>query len=65
MPIFFLISVSLLGNSGDLRLLRCFLEMTLPSTKFEFLMSEINQVMKLINLLNVNHFFEQEICFRS
>lgn len=55
----------MLGNSGDLRLLRCFLEMTLPSTKFEFLMSEINQVMKLINLLNVNHFFEQEICFRS
>ena len=32
------------GNSGDLRLVRCYLEMGLPSTRLDFLMSEINQV---------------------
>ena len=32
------------GNSGDLRLVRCYLEMGLPSTRMDFLMSEINQV---------------------
>ena len=32
------------GNSGDLRLVRCYLEMALPSTRLDFLMSEINQV---------------------
>lgn len=31
------------GNSGDLRLVRCYLEMGLPSTRLDFLMSEINQ----------------------
>ena len=34
------------GNSGDLRLVRCYLEMGLPSTRLDFLMSEINQVLK-------------------
>jgi len=33
-----------LGNSGDLRLFKCYLEMALPSSRFDFLMSEINQV---------------------
>ncbi|XP_028399377.1 protein FAM135B-like isoform X3 [Dendronephthya gigantea] len=43
-PVHFVVCVhGLDGNSGDLRLLRCFLEMALPSTKFEFLMSEVNQ----------------------
>lgn len=32
------------GNSGDLRLVRCYLEMGLPSTRLDFLMSEINQL---------------------
>lgn len=32
------------GNSGDLRLVRCYLEMALPSTRMDFLMSEVNQV---------------------
>ena len=35
------------GNSGDLRLVRCYLEMGLPSTRLDFLMSEINQVNKM------------------
>ena len=39
--------VCLAGNSGDLRLVRCYLEMGLPSTKMDFLMSEINQVNKM------------------
>lgn len=37
----------LAGNSGDLRLVRCYLEMGLPSTRMDFLMSEINQVNKM------------------
>ena len=32
------------GNSGDLRLVKCYLEMALPRGNFDFLMSEINQV---------------------
>ena len=35
------------GNSGDLRLVRCYLEMGLPSTRLDFLMSEINQVKEM------------------
>ena len=37
----------LAGNGGDLRLVRCYLEMGLPSTRMDFLMSEINQVNKM------------------
>ena len=32
------------GNSGDLRLVRCYLELALPRANFDFLMSEVNQV---------------------
>ena len=39
------------GNSGDLRLVRCYLEMGLPSTRMDFLMSEINQVSKISLLI--------------
>jgi len=31
------------GNSGDLRLVKCYLEMALPRANFDFLMSEVNQ----------------------
>lgn len=31
------------GNSGDLRLVKCYLEMALPRSNFDFLMSEVNQ----------------------
>eukprot|EP00794_Sanderia_malayensis_P004689 gene4689-5304_t len=31
------------GNSGDLRLVRCYLELALPRANFDFLMSEVNQ----------------------
>lgn len=42
---FFLLHVILgVGNSGDLRLVKCYLEMALPKGNFDFLMSEINQV---------------------
>ncbi|XP_046857546.1 protein FAM135A-like isoform X2 [Xenia sp. Carnegie-2017] len=44
LPVHFVVCVhGLDGNCGDLRLIRCFLEMALPSTNFEFLMSEANQ----------------------
>ena len=42
------------GNSGDLRLVRCYLEMGLPSTRLDFLMSEINQVNKMSELIQKN-----------
>lgn len=31
------------GNSGDLRLVKCYLEMALPRANLDFLMSEVNQ----------------------
>ena len=33
-----------LGNSGDLRLVKCYLEMALPRANLDFMMSEVNQV---------------------
>ena len=32
------------GNSADLRLIKTYLEMALPGSNLEFLMSEVNQV---------------------
>ena len=32
------------GNRDDLRLVRCYLEMAAPLANFDFLMSEVNQV---------------------
>lgn len=49
------------GNSGDLRLVRCYLEMALPSTRLDFLMSEINQPDTFVTFEEMTEKLVQEI----
>ncbi|XP_078360921.1 protein FAM135A-like isoform X2 [Oculina patagonica] len=49
------------GNSGDLRLVRCYLEMGLPSTRLDFLMSEINQPDTFVTFEEMTEKLVQEI----
>lgn len=42
------------GNSADLRLVKTYLELGLPGTNLEFLMSERNQVSAVL-LINKSH----------
>ena len=49
-----------LGNSGDLRLVKCYLEMALPRANLDFLMSEVNQVFFYIFFFRIQVLFENK-----
>jgi len=65
------------GNSGDLRLIRCYLELALPRSNFDFLMSEVNQddtfrdidqltenlVLEIVQHMEMNHLDPIKISF--
>lgn len=57
----FLIYFFLPGNSADLRLVKTFIELGLPGSRLDFLMSERNQVHvlqnKILKAVNSNLFF--------